>query len=267
MSATSPTSDDLNAERDYEYVDDEFATDPEISFTPSTESDAEPQMGQEAEARFTSGAEASTSAHSDNDLFDKGLLCPHAHYFSGESEEYEEFCHKYNIPANVVLHRVKSNEIKDSAKERPEHITVPFMAIYEAGLRFPLHPFLRELLARFSLAPHQFAINNYRIVMSVIALIEGQNLDFTVIDLFYTYTMTRHGKTGHQYLTMRPKKEPLITGLFDKDKWADFYLEVHRNFEFGDGPRRYYILKVKDTRGAEPFQYLVVFCFIRLHSC
>lgn len=69
------------------------------------------------------------------------------------------------------------------------------MAICEAGLRFPLHPFLRELLARFNLAPHLFAINSYRIVMSVIALKEGQGLEFSVADLFDTYIMSRHERT------------------------------------------------------------------------
>lgn len=81
MSATSPAIDDSNTERDYEYADDEFLTESEIFFSSSTES--EPQRGQEAKARFTFGAEASTSAQSDDDLFDKGLLCPHSHFFSG----------------------------------------------------------------------------------------------------------------------------------------------------------------------------------------
>lgn len=127
------------------------------------------------------------------------------------------------------------------------------MAICEAGLRFPLHPFIREILWKFSLAPHQFAINSYRIVMSIIALIENQDLDFKVNDLFHTYTMSRHGKTGQRYLTMRPKKEPLIEGLFDTDKWADFYVEVHGNYEFGGTHHRYLVPKIKDTRGkAEP---------------
>lgn len=227
MSTTSPASDDSNAEQDFEYADDEFLTEPDIDFSPSTESKAKPQRGHQAEARFTSGAEASTSAQSDDDLFDKGLLCPHAHYFSGEPREYEQFCHRYNIPADVLLNRVKSKEIKDSTKEHPEHITMALMAICEAGLRFPLHPFLREILAWFSLAPHQLVINSYRIIMSVIALVESQDLDFTVTDLFHTYTMSRHGKIGRRYLTTHPKKELLITSLSDTDKWANFYLEVH----------------------------------------
>lgn len=218
--------------------------------------------------RFTSGAKASTFARSDDDLFDKGLLCPHAHYFSGKLGEYEEFCHKYNIPDDVVLHHVKSTKIKDKREDNLEHITVPLMAVCEAGLQFPFHPFLREKLARFSLALHQLAINSYRIIMSIIVFIESHDLDFTVTDLFYTYTMSWHGKMGRPYLTTRPKKDHLIDGLSDTDKWADFYLEVHRNYEFGGTHSGYSISKIKDMRGdTEPFKSLVIYCLFCLYCC
>lgn len=264
MSVTSPASDDSNAERDHEYAADDYLTDPEIVFTPETKFDAEPRMGQEAESRFAPGAEASTLASIDVDLFDKGLLCPHAHYFSGKPGEYEAFCHKYGIPDDVLLTRVKSDEIRDKKEDHPEHITVPLMAICEAGLRLPLHPFLREILWKFSLAPHQLAINSYRIIMSVITLVESQGLDFKVNDLFHTYTMSRHGRTGCRFLTTRSKKSSLIEGLSDTDKWADFYVEVHGNYEFGGTHRRYSVPKVSDKRGnAEPSSLLVI-CYLHL---
>lgn len=50
MSATSPASDDSNAERDYEYAAAGYITEPEIVFTPETESEDEPRMGHEAES-------------------------------------------------------------------------------------------------------------------------------------------------------------------------------------------------------------------------
>lgn len=45
MSATSPVSDDSNAEKDFEYADDEFLTEPEIEFSLEAESEAEPRRG------------------------------------------------------------------------------------------------------------------------------------------------------------------------------------------------------------------------------
>ncbi|KAI8550786.1 hypothetical protein RHMOL_Rhmol06G0134200 [Rhododendron molle] len=216
-------------------------------------------MGPEAESRFNSQAEATTSrsvpseAPSEDreiaDLFERGQVCPHAHYFSGQPNEYENFCRTYNIPDDVVISQVASNKIREKREHRPEHITVPLMAICEAGLRFPLHPFLRELLAKFGLVPHFFAINSYRIVMSVIKLKELHNLEFTVTDLFHTYIMSRHGNTDRRYLSTRSGKEPLIGGLLDTDKWDNFYVEVSGNFEFGDQTMRLHVVpKIKDFR-------------------
>ncbi|KAI8572199.1 hypothetical protein RHMOL_Rhmol01G0179200 [Rhododendron molle] len=178
-------SSDSNAERDYEYVEG-FNTEPEISFTSSMHLDAKPELGPEAESKFNVQAEATTSQSVPNeapsedkeidDLYERGQVCPYAHFFSGQPDEYEDFCRTYNILDDVVISRVASNRIRDKPEHRPVHITVPFMAICEAGLRFPLHPFLRELLARFGLVPHFFAINSYRIVMAVIKLKELHNL-------------------------------------------------------------------------------------------
>ncbi|KAI8527607.1 hypothetical protein RHMOL_Rhmol12G0088500 [Rhododendron molle] len=251
MSATSAVSNDSNAEKDFEYDAEGYATEPEINFLVETESESEPQMGHEAQSRFTSEAEASTSALKDDDLFDKGLLCPYAHYFSGDTAEYEAFREKYGIPADVYLHRVKSDQIRAKREDRPEHITVPLMAICEAGLRFPFHPFLREVLWKFSLCPHQLAINSYRIIMSIIALIESQNLDFRPTNLFHTFTMSRHRKSNRRFLMTRPKKQPLIEGLSDADKWANFYLEVRGNFEFGE-TRNHPIPRFVDERELGP---------------
>lgn len=49
MSVASNMSKDSNAERDFEYGDGEFLTDPEISFTPSTPFEANPQRGMESQ--------------------------------------------------------------------------------------------------------------------------------------------------------------------------------------------------------------------------
>lgn len=95
-------SDDLNAKR-------EFNTTPEITLTPSILSEADPQRGYKAESRFDSGAEASTSALKDANLFDKGRLCPHAHFFSGDLEEYQNFYREYDIRADMMLNQVRSD--------------------------------------------------------------------------------------------------------------------------------------------------------------
>ncbi|KAI8530794.1 hypothetical protein RHMOL_Rhmol11G0087000 [Rhododendron molle] len=135
MSVASNMFEDSNAERDFKYGDGEFFTNPEISFTPSTPSEANPQRGMEAESKFRSGAEASTSAQSEHDvgvgedrqvadLYKKAQVCPHTHFLNGYPEEYRNFCRVYGIPDNVVISRVTSDQIKDKADNKPEHITV-----------------------------------------------------------------------------------------------------------------------------------------------
>ncbi|KAI8530178.1 hypothetical protein RHMOL_Rhmol11G0035600 [Rhododendron molle] len=89
-------SSDSNAERDYEY-NGGFNTEPKMSFTPSTHSDAEPQLGPKVESRFHTQVEATTSARSGHsetpsenrevtDLYETGQVCPYAHYFSGAQD-------------------------------------------------------------------------------------------------------------------------------------------------------------------------------------
>lgn len=248
---------------------EEFAIKPEISFTPEGSSNTltDPQLGAEAESRLNSGAEPSSSVpnakgqmnQEDTDLYDQGRVCPYAHFFESDGESYENFRREYHIPDDVMLNRVPSDKIKDKDRHRPTHITVPLMAICEAGLRFPLHLFLREILSRYSLAPHQLAINSYWIIILVIVLKESHNLVFNVPDLFHTYNMSWHWTSGHRFLTTRRGEEPLINKLPDMDKWADLYVEVHGNYEFGSSlNRNHYVPKVKDTKGLFLFRYLFI---------
>lgn len=79
------------------------------------------------------------------DLYERSQVCPHAHFFSGDLGEYENVCLIYGIPNDVVVSRVTSDKIRDKGEQRPEHITIPLMAICKAGLCFPHYPFLREL--------------------------------------------------------------------------------------------------------------------------
>lgn len=86
--------------------------------------------------------------------------------------------------------------------------------------------------------------------MAVIALKELHDLEFTVADLFETYIMSRHSHTERRYLSTRRGKEPLVDGLLDTDKWANFYVEVSGNYEFGNQTNcRHHIPKIKDFRG------------------
>ena len=63
---------------------------------------------------------------------------------------------RYQIPDDVVLRIPDLNE----KACYPEFNDVAFYEVnFQAGLRFPLQPFVRELLDFLSLAPRQVALN------------------------------------------------------------------------------------------------------------
>lgn len=66
---------------------------------------------------------------------------------------------------------------------KDDWITVPLMAITEGGLRFPLPKLVHQLLYMYELALHQVVVNVYRVVCSVIKLVERHNIPVTVYDL------------------------------------------------------------------------------------
>ena len=65
-------------------------------------------------------------------------------------EQIARFRGDYNIPDDVNLRL--DNELDDYAFHNGE---IPFylVTIVEGGVRFPLHPFLREYLCRWHLCP------------------------------------------------------------------------------------------------------------------
>ncbi|KAI8538299.1 hypothetical protein RHMOL_Rhmol09G0091500 [Rhododendron molle] len=91
----------------------------------STPSKANSQRGLEAESRFRFEAKAktSTSAQSGCDvepvvdkkvavLYERGQVCPHAHFFNGEPKEYENLCQEYSILGDMVVSQVAAAKLR-----------------------------------------------------------------------------------------------------------------------------------------------------------
>jgi hypothetical protein len=114
------------------------------------------------------------------------------------------------------------------------------MAIIEGGVRFPLHPFLRQVLNVLQLTPSQVTINFYRIVVGVIELKERYHLEFEVEDLFGLYLVSQNKVARRKYLSCRTGQRRLIRGLPDSDKYANDFVVVRGEFEFALGEFRYH---------------------------
>lgn len=101
---------------------------------------------------------------------------PYLCYFSGKPEKFRSFCRMYQIPTDVEVRLVHHENVVFT----PKHITVPFLAITEGGLRFPMNPFLHQFLFEYQLNPRFLEVNAFRIINNIHALKEKFNLPFIV---------------------------------------------------------------------------------------
>jgi hypothetical protein len=84
-----------------------------------------------------------------------------------DEERLKKYRDRYQIPEDVVLRIPDPDERACSSK----YDDVAFYeADFNAGLRFPLQSFMRELLDRLNLSPGQLAPNAWRTVISCMVL-------------------------------------------------------------------------------------------------
>jgi hypothetical protein len=109
-------------------------------------------------------------------------------YFSiVDVEGLEKYRRRYQIPEDIVLRIPDPDERACSSKYGD-------VAFYETdfrvGLRFPMQPFIRELLGRLNLSPGQLATNAYRTAIACMVMwrVCSKGADsLTVDELLYCY--------------------------------------------------------------------------------
>ncbi len=115
-------------------------------------------------------------------------------YFSKiGQDDIDRIRRRYQISDDVVLRTPNSDEKACSPKYEGD------VAFYEvdlwAGLRFPMQPFVRELLDFLSLAPGQVAPNGWRTIISSMVMwrvnSNGQE-DLTVDEFLFCYKPCQH---------------------------------------------------------------------------
>jgi hypothetical protein len=182
--------------------------------------------------------------------------------FFEDPESLADFRATYGIPDNVSVDLVRPEE---SVATDDYQIVLPLMAIIEGGVRFPFHPFLRQVLNVLQLTPSQVTINFYRIVVGVIELKERYHLEFEVEDLFGLYLVSQNKVARRKYLSCRTGQRRLIRGLPDSDKYANDFVVIRGEFEFASGELRYHpIPRVPGFAGESVYglNNLVRLCFL-----
>ena len=101
-------------------------------------------------------------------------------------------------------------------KEQACHFFPGEVCFYEAaflcGLRFPVHPFIMELLGHFGITPGQLLSNSWRIVVSCIGIwLAATNEDMIRVDeLIYLYRLKASKEHGYYKLVPWEKRTRIV---------------------------------------------------------
>jgi hypothetical protein len=109
-------------------------------------------------------------------------------YFSkfSDAESLGRIRSRYQVPEDVVL---RIPNLDEQACSHVEDVTL-YESTLTASLRFPIQPFIRELLDFISLAPSQVAPNGWRVIISSMVMwkecSDGLD-DITVEEFLYCF--------------------------------------------------------------------------------
>uniref|UniRef100_A0A2N9HFE5 Uncharacterized protein n=1 Tax=Fagus sylvatica TaxID=28930 RepID=A0A2N9HFE5_FAGSY len=145
-----------------------------------------------------------------------------------DSDGLDSYRRKYQIPEDVVLRIPEWDEVACSSR----YGDVAFYeADFNAGIRFPMQPLMRELLDRLNLAPGQLAPNAWRTVVGSMVmwkvLSDGKD-DLTIDELLFCYKPCQiPASPGFWSLNMRQRGLKLIVGTPSSNReWKDNYVFV-----------------------------------------
>ncbi|XP_051204588.1 uncharacterized protein [Lolium perenne] len=88
--------------------------------------------------------------------------------FLRTQDEVDALCQQYGVPKDQYTAR-SAGDLRASSSPPPGAVCVYAHAL-EAGMRVPLHPFYRDALAHFGIAPTQLAPNGWRIMAGFLVL-------------------------------------------------------------------------------------------------
>ena len=171
-------------------------------------------------------------------------------YKLNSPEEIARFRGDYHIPDDVNLRL--DNNLDGYAFYNGE---MPFylVTIVEGGVRFPLHPLLRECLSRWRLCPCQMLPNSHKIIMGVVELNRLLGTDLGIHDIEHCYDLVKSPNEETYYLRAKKDKECLVNSLEDSNKYAgDDRVFVSGNWEFGALPEEQRVFRVPTEFGCPP---------------
>ena len=106
----------------------------------------------------------------------------------GDPGSIDHFRDLYKVPSNV---EVRPDDPDDGLTYRDGWMPFWLVSVVEGGVRFPLHPLVRDCLREWRLCPCQLLPNGYKIIMGVVRLNQILGIGLGVPDIEDTYDLCK----------------------------------------------------------------------------
>ncbi|XXG81190.1 hypothetical protein AAC387_Pa09g1886 [Persea americana] len=155
----------------------------------------------------------------------------HRHWL-GDPLSIGLFREAYQVPANV---EVRPDGPDDGFSYSDGWMPFWLVSVVEGGIRFPLHPLLRDCLREWGLSPCQLLPNAYKIIMGVVRLNGILSINLGVPDIEVAYDLCKSAEGHTYYLRLRVHRTAFVTALEDSYKYAgEDRVFVRGAWEFGE---------------------------------
>ncbi|XXG41692.1 hypothetical protein AAC387_Pa01g2105 [Persea americana] len=134
----------------------------------------------------------------------------------GDPGSIDNFRDLYKVPANV---EVRSDDPDDRLTYRDGWMPFWLVSVVEGGIRFPLHPLVRDCLWEWRLCPCQLLPNGYKIIMGVVRLNQILKIGLGVPNIEDTYDLCKSAEGDTYYLRLRVRWIGFVTALEDSNKF------------------------------------------------
>ena len=121
----------------------------------------------------------------------------------------------------------------------PHIVQVPkmvcfFEVTFKNGLRFPLHPFIKNVLQHFNVCPSQLSPNFWGVLVGLLVVFRDKGLGIPSIALLLDFFSVKEAAEGFLYISERSSAKLIISDLPSSHKyWKERYFFVSsRHWEY-----------------------------------
>ncbi|XP_059668993.1 uncharacterized protein LOC132314110 [Cornus florida] len=122
---------------------------------------------------------------------------------------------KYSIPSSIRLHKPKPEDRCSSIRLGEVCF---FESTFAAGLRFPIHPFVEEILSHLKIAPSQIAPNSWRIIIGCLIVWGKCGNGRLTVNQFLHFYYPKKKKDNFWYFQCRSKKTFILVATHENNK-------------------------------------------------